>query len=244
MALLAKRSGAQVPEISFAAVPVKHEEIPEGAERLDHSPRVGRLAGLLIILVSFRVLCNAGNAVGAITPDWINLGLLGLALLSHGRIQSFLAAVQDGIGGAAGILVQFPLYFGIMGIMKESGLLQDLANGFTALALVSDEPGSAFPILTWVSASIINVFVPSGGGQWAIQGPLIIQGALETGAPLSKCILAMAYGDQLTNMLQPFWALPLLGITGLKARQIFPYSFLLMLLGAVIFFLALSFFSA
>ena len=66
---------------------------------------------------------------------------------------------------------------------------------------------------------------PSGGGQWYIQGPLIIQSALEMGIPLHKSIMALAYGDQVTNMMQPFWALPLLGITGLKAKDILPYTF-------------------
>ncbi len=88
----------------------------------------------------------------------------------------------------------------------------------------------------------MNVFVPSGGGQWAIQGPVIIQSALEIGVPLNKSILAMAYGDQLTNMMQPFWALPLLGITGLKAKEILPYTLVLMIVGALIFTMGLLLF--
>ena len=83
------------------------------------------------------------------------------------------------------------------------------------------------------------MFVPSGGGQWAVQGPIIVQTADLLQVPLPKSIMAMAYGDQLTNMLQPFWALPLLGITGLKAKQILPYSLLLLLVGAVIFMVGL-----
>ena len=91
------------------------------------------------------------------------------------------------------------------------------------------------PIYTFFSAGLINFFVPSGGGQWYIQGPLIIQSALEMGIPLHKSIMALAYGDQITNMMQPFWALPLLGITGLKAKDILPYTFLLMLVGIGVF---------
>ena len=77
--------------------------------------------------------------------------------------------------------------------------------------------------------------MPSGGGQWAIQGPIIVQAASELGVSLSKSIMALAYGDQLTNMLQPFWALPLLGITGLKAREILPYTLVLFVQGCAIF---------
>jgi len=84
--------------------------------------------------------------------------------------------------------------------------------------------------------------VPSGGGQWAIQGPIIIDAASQLGVSIPKSVMALAYGDQLTNMLQPFWALPLLGITGLKAKEILPYTLYLFLLGGVIFISGLLFF--
>ena len=78
-----------------------------------------------------------------------------------------------------------------------------------------------FPIFTFISAGIVNVFVPSGGGQWGVQGPIIIEAASKLNVPYWKAVMALAYGDQITNMLQPFWALPLLGITGLKAKRFY-----------------------
>ena len=81
----------------------------------------------------------------------------------------------------------------------------------------------------------LNIFVPSGGGQWAVQGPIVLQSAMDLGISIPKSIMALAYGDQLTNMLQPFWALPLLGITQLKATDILPYSVLIMVIGGIIF---------
>ena len=99
-----------------------------------------------------------------------------------------------------------------------------------------------YPIFTFISAGIVNVFVPSGGGQWAVQGAIIVQSSMELGIPLAKGIMALAYGDQITNMLQPFWALPLLGITGLKAKDILPYTLLMMGVGALIFIAVLLFF--
>ena len=100
----------------------------------------------------------------------------------------------------------------------------------------------SLPIYTFFSAGLVNIFVPSGGGQWAVQGPIIINASLSLGLPLPKAIMALAYGDQLTNMLQPFWALPLLGITGLKAKQILPYTLVLFFAGMVIFLLGLVIF--
>jgi short-chain fatty acids transporter len=81
--------------------------------------------------------------------------------------------------------------------------------------------------------------VPSGGGQWAIQGPIVIESALKLGIPLNKAVMAFSYGDQITNMLQPFWALPLLAITKLKAREILPYTLIMMLIGSVIYIASL-----
>ena len=94
---------------------------------------------------------------------------------------------------------------------------------------------TTFPIFTFISAAIVNIFVPSGGGQWAVQGPIIIEAANQLNVSISKSVMALAYGDQITNMLQPFWALPLLGITGLKAKEILPYTLILLLAGCIIF---------
>ena len=88
-------------------------------------------------------------------------------------------------------------------------------------------------MVTFLSAGLVNLFVPSGGGQWAVQGPIAVEAARELGLPLEQVIMAVAYGDQWTNMLQPFWALPLLAITGIKARDILGYTALFLLVGGV-----------
>lgn len=213
-------------------------ESAKGAERLDHLKLVGWIIGLSIIAVQVNSALSHPNTstLSFITPNWINAFFFGLALLFHGKIAEFIHAVKVAIGGAAGILIQFPLYFGIAAIMSSGGLIEAFS------ALLSQASASQFSILTFISAGIVNVFVPSGGGQWIVQGPIIIEGCNQLGIPLAKGILALAYGDQLTNMLQPFWALPLLGITGLKVRQILPYTLLLMALGTLIFLSAIVLF--
>ena len=92
-----------------------------------------------------------------------------------------------------------------------------------------------------LSAGVVNLLVPSGGGQWAVQAPVLLSVADGLDVPLGTCVLAMAYGDQLTNMLQPFWALPLMGITGLEASQLLPYTCRFLLVGLVAFSTALLF---
>jgi short-chain fatty acids transporter len=109
--------------------------------------------------------------------------------------------------------------------MATSGLAAKLTLIITAAG-----PKLLVP-LTFLTAGLLNLFIPSGGGQWAVQGPIIMQAAVETGVEAGSVLMAMAYGDQWTNMLQPFWALPLLAVTGVRARDIIGYSFLWMLAG-------------
>ena len=162
--------------------------------------------------------------------------VLNLMLL-HRNFYNYIKSIDNAIRGASGILIQFPLYFGIMGVMTHSGLIQIMSDFFVS---ISNE--NTFPLFTFLSAGIVNIFVPSGGGQWAVQGPIIVEAANQLGTSLPKSIMALAYGDQLTNMLQPFWALPLLGITGLKAKEILPYTLILLVVGAIIFITGLILF--
>lgn len=210
----------------------------DDADNLDSSTWFSRLAGGLICSFSIYVLVIMFVKSGVdITPNFINFTLFGLCLLLHSNVNAFLNAIDQAIRGAAGILIQFPLYFGIMGLMIGSGLIFVFSDFF-----VNISTETSFPIYSFISAGIVNIFVPSGGGQWGVQGPIIIQAAVELGVSIPKSIMALAYGDQLTNMLQPFWALPLLGITGLKAKSILPYTLAMMLVGGFIYLLALFIF--
>jgi len=209
-----------------------HNKESEGAEKLDDSKVLANLFGGIILFYAFykAFILPETISLNFINPNFINLCLLGLGISMHSNIKRFLQAVDSAIGGASGILIQFPLYFGIMGIMKHTGMITQLSEFF-----VSISTETTFPLFTFLSAGLVNIFIPSGGGQWAIQGPIIIEASQRLGLSLPKNIMALAYGDQLTNMLQPFWALPLLGITGLKAKEILPYTLLLMAIGTIIF---------
>ena len=114
--------------------------------------------------------------------------------------------------------MQFPLYAGISGIMTGSGMVNLMSSWFVAISTQH-----SFPAWTFLSAGLVNVFVPSGGGQWIVQGPIMVKAASVIGADLPQTIMAFAWGDAWTNQVQPFWALPLLGIAGLGARDIMGY---------------------
>ena len=115
-------------------------------------------------------------------------------------------------------------------MMAGSGLIKLFSDGFIAIATPE-----TLPLFAFLSAGLINIFVPSGGGQWAVQGPIMVQAAQEIGASLPKTVMGVAWGDAWTNLIQPFWALPALGIAGLKARDIMGYCLIvLFVVGAVV----------
>lgn len=210
-----------------------------GAERIDHAKWLAIGMGLTICFLAIRKasITQSGGGLGFINLNYINFLLFGLGVLLHGSFATFIAAIQKAVNGATGIIIQFPLYAGIMGIMKYSGLGALISQGFVEISTAT-----TLPIYTLLSAGLVNIFVPSGGGQWVVQGPIITEAAETLGVSIPKTVMALAYGDQLTNMLQPFWALPLLGITKLKAKDILPYSGLVMLVGLTIFITVLLIF--
>lgn len=238
--LLGKRVNTNVPKVKPSVYPNKQEDSDIiGAEKIDASLWIGRLIALILLIYIVIRIYRTPDAwmLKFLTPDFMNFILLALAFLLHGSMNRLLDAVGEAIGGVSGILLQFPLYYGIMSLMQGSGLMTDLAH---SISNISDD--TSFPLMTFASAGVMNIFVPSGGGQWVVQGPVIIETAVNNGLSLPKGVMAMAYGDQLTNMLQPFWALPMLAITGLKAKEILPYTLLFMFLGILIFGLALILF--
>lgn len=233
MSLLARSLPSAVPNIPPRKRKTESKPKVVGlAEKLDFSPIFSKLFGLLLLFGFLYVFwIEPGKVdVSKIDPNLINLFFLSLALLFHRNIIEFLSATEEAIVGSTGIMLQFPLYAGIMGLMAGSGLI----TVFSEMMVEISGPESFF-IFTLISASVVNFFVPSGGGQWAIQGEIVLSAANELGVAQPKAVMALAYGDQLTNMMQPFWALPLLAITGLRAGQIMPFTLFLMLIGSLIF---------
>ncbi|WP_295621369.1 short-chain fatty acid transporter [uncultured Intestinimonas sp.] len=153
----------------------------------------------------------------------VNMIFMFLGILLHGDLRKYVDAIAEAASGAAGILLQFPFYAGIMGLMVATN-----ADGVSLAGIIADfftniSTNVTFPMLTFLSAGIINFFVPSGGGQWAVQAPIVMPAATQMGIEYGRAAMAIAWGDQWTNMIQPFWALPALGIAGLSARNIMGY---------------------
>lgn len=136
-------------------------------------------------------------------------------LLLHGSPVKFVKCVEEAVPKIAPILIQYPLYAGIMALLVQTGLATQMSEFFVRVA-----NKDTLPLMTFFSAGLVNLFVPSGGGQWAVQAPVVLPAVEQLGADLNKTIMAVAWGDAWTNMLQPFWAVPLLSIAGMKIKDI------------------------
>jgi short-chain fatty acids transporter len=161
---------------------------------------------------------------------------LFLAIVLHGTPRSLLHSLQQAVQGGSGIIIQFPFYAGIMAVMVQSGLAQSMSQW-----LISMASADSLPVWSFISAGIVNIFVPSGGGQWAVQAPVVLPAAVELGADVSRVAMAVAWGDAWTNLIQPFWALPVLAIAGLKAKDIMGFCLLQLVITGVIIALVLRF---
>lgn len=171
---------------------------------------------------------------GGLNLNIINLLFLAIALMLMGTASRFLGALGPAVSTASGILIQFPFYAGIMALMQSSGLARELAQGFVHIA-----NADTLPLWSFLSAGLINLLVPSGGGQWAVQAPVMLPAAELLNVDVAKVAMAVAWGDAWTNLLQPFWALPVLAIAGLGARDIMGYCLIQLLVSGLIISLGL-----
>ena len=229
--LLHPKDPAKVREINredFPAVSVKpvQESTPTIASRLNNSRVVGIGFGLIAMLFAVRYFVKGGT----LNLDTVNFMFLFLGILLFMRPSAFLAAVNDGVKVVAGIIIHYPFYAGIMGILSASGLAVAFADAFGSFA-----SAETLPFWSFISGGILNILMPSGGGQFAVQGPVMAEAAAALGADHAATAVAVQIGDQWTNMVQPFWVLPVLAISGLKLRDVMGYMVLILIVLGIIF---------
>jgi len=210
------------------------------AEKLENS----RLLALITVAMGFIALYYEIRGKGlsrALNLNVMNFIFIMVGMLLYANPIRYARAFYNSVRGAAGVILQFPFYAGIFGLFntKFSPL------GINAAQVIADKLASiatpaTWPIMAWLIAGLINLFIPSGGGEWAAIGEILVRAGHALGVPVGKTIIAYAVGDAWTNLLQPFWAIPLLHITSTKARDVFGYTIALMLLIAPIIALGLT----
>ncbi|MFZ5968751.1 MAG: short-chain fatty acid transporter [Bacillota bacterium] len=202
------------------------------ADKIENSPILSIIIGMLGLVYIFYYFATNGFSLNL---NIVNFIFLFLGILLHGTPKKFLAAISEAAKGTAGIILQFPFYAGIMGMMVGNNVDGLSLAGVMSNAFVNISTPRTFPLWTFLSAGLVNFFVPSGGGQWAVQAPIMMPAGAELGVPAAKTAMAIAWGDAWTNMIQPFWALPALGIAGLGARDIMGFCIIdLIYTGAII----------
>lgn len=196
------------------------------AEKIENSKVVSIILGVMGWIYIIQYFMTKGFNLNL---NLVNFIFLFTGILLHGTPRRFLDAFLEATKGASGILLQFPFYAGIMGIMTGAN-----AEGVSLAVIMSNffvniSTPATFPLFSFWSAGLVNFFVPSGGGQWAVQAPIVMPAGLEIGVSAAKSAMAIAWGDAWTNMIQPFWALPALGIAGLGAKDIMGYCLIVLI---------------
>jgi len=195
------------------------------AARLDGSRWLTLALGFLFLAFVVSWFVEKGFML---TLDLVNWSFIGAGLLLARSPRHYLALMSNACRTLGPVILQYPLYAAVVALITRTELVNHFSDGFVAIST----PGT-LGFWAFVSGGVFNLFVPSGGGQWAVQGPIFLEAARELGGSDAVIVMGVAYGDQWTNMIQPFWALPLLAIAGLNARAIMGYCFVIFVVGFV-----------
>ena len=206
--------------------PIKPAVTP--AERLEQSPILNVVIAMLMFWFLATQFRDKGG-LAALDLNNFNFAFLAMGLLLHWRPRSFLRAVTKSVPATAGVLIQFPFYGGIFGMIAKTPIAAHLAHVF-----VSITTKSTFPVVVAIYSAILGMFVPSGGGKWVVEAPYVMAAASAWGAHLGWTVQIYNAAEALPNLINPFWMLPLMGILGVRAKDLAGYSILQLLFHAPI----------
>ncbi len=252
---LAPRGGVAMKGIDVVAPHILEAELKEEekakekkverrtvADRLENSKS---LAGIIafVFIVSIAYWFSARGLVAGLDLNAVNYIFMLAGFALYLNPIAYMRAIARAAGACGGIILQFPFYAGIMGLMRYTVVTAGGPNLATVIAnsIAANATAFSWPVICWLLSGLINIFIPSGGGQWVATGEILTRVSASLGVPVGKTIIAFAAGDQWTNLFTPFWALPLLGITGTRARDIFGYCIAVMIIAMIPIGLGLTF---
>jgi short-chain fatty acids transporter len=190
------------------------------AERLDALPYPA-VAVALLLLVWLGMQVRERGFIAALDLNNFNMAFLAAGLLLHGRPASFLRAVARSVPATAGVLIQFPFYAGIFGLISKTAIAHALADLFVRVTT-----RETFPVVVAIYSAVLGLFVPSGGGKWILEAPYVMAAANAWGIHLGWTVQIYNAAEALPNLIHPFWMLPLMGILNVRARDLAGYSVL------------------
>jgi short-chain fatty acids transporter len=201
------------------------------AERMERSPW---LIGVIVVMAGVYLFDHFFLREMGLELNILNFGFLFAGLALAGSAVRYVEILVEGGRVAVPFLLQYPFYAGIAAIMLDSGLVAMIIDFF-----VSFSSATTLPLWAFISGGVLNIFIPSGGGQWAVQGPLMMAAAQQVGADLPRVAMGVAMGDQWTNLIQPLVLVPVLAIAKIGAREIMGYTFIALSFCGIIFATAL-----
>jgi short-chain fatty acids transporter len=206
------------------------------AERLEQSRILQWITISLAVVYLVKRMSTKGFSLDL---NIVNLIFLTLGLIFYGKPILYVKAIGKAAKEAGPILLQFPFYAGIQGLMTGATAVAAGGTGLNLAGVISNGFVSistqiTFPLFTFLAAGIVNFFIPSGGGQWSVQGPIMMPAGLRLGVEPAVTAMSIAWGDAWTNMIQPFWALPALGVAGLGARNIMGYCLMSLVVAGIL----------
>jgi short-chain fatty acids transporter len=214
-----------------------HSEIEprtKPGEWLEYSPAVTLAVVVLLGYYLYGVFrTSPQGALAALDLNTYNLIFITLGLLLHWRPKNFIRSVAGAIPATGGVLIQFPFYAVIFGMIANTNISEWLARLFTSVTT-----HETYPLLVAIYSAVLGVFVPSGGSKWIIEAPYVMQAAIAHQVHLGWVVQIYNAAEALPNLVNPFWMLPLLALLRLKAREIVGYGMLQMIIHVpIVFFL-------
>ena len=204
--------------VTYAAVTFPKESPEKPGEWLEFSPILSVVIGLFGVVYLASEVASKGASVILELNHYVFLFLVAGVLL-HWRPRSFVKSIAAAVPSVAGVLVQYPLYAGMVKMMTESGLASRMAHFFVEISTQH-----TYPVLVGIYSAFLGLFVPSAGGKWLIEAPYMLEAGKTLHVHLGWVVQTYNATEALANLIHPFWMLPLLGILGLKARDIVGYA--------------------
>lgn len=223
--------------IRYVPLQVELEPRARPGEWLEYSRILPLLVGLIALPYVVATFAEKGG-LAALDLNMFNFLFLMAGMLLHGRPRSFLKSVAASVPATSGVLIQFPFYAGIFGLISKTALTPFLEGVFVRISTAE-----TFPLVVALYSALLGVFVPSGGGKWVIEAPYVMDAANQLQMHLGWTVQIYNAAEALPNLLNPFWMLPLMGILSIRARELAGYSVLQLLFHTPIVFFLCWFFS-
>jgi short-chain fatty acids transporter len=217
-----KAKTAEMAGVNYGAgeVTIEKTKAEKPGEWLEYSP-ILTLALVAIGLVYIVYIVSTKGPIAALDLNTYNFMFLMLGMLLHWTPRSFLDAAAKSIPATGGVLIQFPLYAGIFGVLMGSGLTELLMKFFLSISTQN-----TFPAIVGIYSAILGLFLPSGGGKWVVEAPYLLEAAKSLHVSMAWVVQVYNASEALPNFINPFWMLPLMGVMGVKARDLAGYSIL------------------